>query len=359
MKKLLMLFAGIAVLLGVKFIFFSKQNEPVKTNGPGAQQAIPVSVYVTQTSEIDQEITSTGTLFANEEVVLTPEVSGKITAINFNEGERVSKGQVLVKLNDADLVAQLNKLRVQRKFQFEKAERLKNLLKIQGTSQEEFDQAQSMLDASDADMSYLQSNIAKTEIRAPFSGVIGLRYLSVGAFVNASSRIATLQQNDLLKLDFSIPERYISQFDLPLTIQYKLQGSEISNEAQVYAIEPMVDVNTRTFKMRALVNNASFKILPGQFAQIKLQLNAQNHSILIPTQCIIPTLKGKKVFICKEGKAQEVQVETGFRNDEQIEVLSGLQVGDSVITSGLMSIKPDAALKIIPAKSTQKEAKHE
>ena len=356
MKKLLILILGIAVLLLVKFLFLSKPVEPAKSN---IVQASPTSVYVIQTAELNQEITSTGTLYANEEVVLCPEVAGKITAINFQEGERVSKGQLLVKLNAADLTAQLNKLQVQRKFQSEKAERLKNLLKIQGASQEEFDQAQSIVNATDADISYVQSNIEKTEIRAPFSGVIGLRYVSVGSFVNGVSRIATLQQNDLLKLDFSIPERYISQFTLPLNVQFSLQGSESINDAQVYAIEPMVDVNTRTFKMRARVNNASFKILPGQFAQIKLSLNSHENSILIPTQCIIPTLKGKKVFVCKGGKAQEVQVETGFRNDEQIEILSGLQVGDSVLTSGLLSIKPDAALKIIPAKSTKKEAKHE
>ena len=356
MKKLLILILGIAVLLIAKFLFLSKPNEPAKSN---AVQASPTSVYVIQTAELNQEITSTGTLYANEEVVLCPEVAGKITAINFQEGERVSKGQILVKLNAADLTAQLNKLQVQRKFQSEKAERLKNLLKIQGASQEEYDQAQSIVNATDADISYVESNIEKTEIRAPFSGVIGLRYVSVGAFVNAASRIATLQQNDLLKLDFSIPERYISQFTLPLNVQFSLQGSESINDAQVYAIEPMVDVNTRTFKMRARVQNSNHQIVSGQFAQIKLSLNSHKNSISIPTQSIIPTLKGKKVFVCKGGKAQEVQVETGFRNDEKIEILSGLQVGDSVLTSGLMSIKPDADLKIIPAKSTKKEAKHE
>lgn len=356
MKKLLILILGIAVLLLVKFLFLSKPEEPAKSK---AVQASPTSVYIVQAAEFNQEITSTGTFYANEEVVLCPEVAGKITAINFQEGERVTKGQILVKLNVADLTAQLYKLQVQRKFQSEKAERLKNLLKIQGASQEEYDQAQSIVNATDADISYVQSNIEKTEIRAPFSGVIGLRYVSVGAFVNAASRIATLQQNDLLKLDFSIPERYISQFTLPLSVQFSLQGSEIINDAQVYAIEPMVDVNTRTFKMRARVNNASFKILPGQFAQIQLSLNSHENSILIPTQCIIPSLKGKKVLLCKSGKAQEAQVETGFRSDEQIEILSGIQIGDSVLISGLMSIKSDTPLKIIPAKSSKKEAKHE
>jgi membrane fusion protein (multidrug efflux system) len=356
MKKLLILIAGIAVVLIVKFVFLSKPKEPAKSN---AVQASPTSVYVIQTSELNQEITSTGTLYANEEVVLCPEVAGKITAINFQEGERVSKGQILVKLNATDLTAQLNKLQVQRKFQSEKAERLKNLLKIQGASQEEFDQAQSIVNATDADISYVQSTIEKTEIRAPFSGVIGLRYESVGAFVNAASHIATLQQNDLLKLDFSIPERYISQFTLPMSVQFSLQGSKSINDAQVYAIEPMVDVNTRTFKMRARVQNSNHQILPGQFAQVKLALNSHQNSILIPTQCIIPTLKGKKVLLCKNGKAQEAIVETGFRSDEQIEILTGLQIGDSVLTSGLLSIKPDADLKIIPVKSAIKEAKHE
>jgi len=356
MKKLLILILGIAVLLLVKFLFLTKPVEPAKSSIP---QASPTSVYVIQTVELNQEITSTGTLFANEEVVLCPEVVGKITAINFQEGERVSKGQILVKLNAADLTAQLNKLQVQRKFQSEKAERLKNLLKIQGTSQEEFDQAQSIVNETDADISYVQSTIEKTEIRAPFSGIIGLRYVSVGSFVNASSRIATLQQNDLLKLDFSIPERYISQFTLPLSIQFSLQSSVQKYEAQVYAIEPMVDVNTRTFKMRARVQNSNHQILPGQFAQVKLSLNSNKNSILIPTQCIIPTLKGKKVLLCKNGKAQDALVETGFRSDEQIEILSGLEVGDSVLTSGLMSIKSDAPLKIIPAKSSKKEGENE
>jgi membrane fusion protein (multidrug efflux system) len=356
MKKLLILIAGIAVILIVKFVFLSKPKEPAKSN---AVQASPTSVYVIQTAELNQEITSTGTLYANEEVVLCPEVAGKITSINFQEGERVSKGQILVKLNATDLTAQLNKLQVQRKFQSEKAERLKNLLKIQGTSQEEFDQAQSIVNATDADISYVQSTIDKTEIRAPFSGVIGLRYVSVGSFVNATSRIATLQQNDLLKLDFSIPERYISQYTLPLNVQFSLQGSKSINDAQVYAIEPMVDVNTRTFKMRARVQNSNQQIVPGQFAQVKLALNSSKNSILIPTQCIIPTLKGKKVLLCKNGKAQEAIVETGFRSDEQIEILSGLQIGDSVLTSGLLSIKPDAPLKIIPVKSVKKEAAHE
>lgn len=358
MKKLLILIAGIAVLLLIKFTFFSKQNEPAKSN-PTNQQASPVSVYVIQTSELNQEITSTGTLYANEEVVLSPEVPGKITAINFREGARVSQGQILVKLNAADLTAQLNKLKVQRKFQSEKAERLKNLLKIQGASQEEFDEARSILEASDADISYVQSTIDKLEIRAPFSGVIGLRYSSVGAFVNSSSRVATLQQNDILKIDFSIPERYISQLTLPLSIQFSLQGSFKIFDAEVYAIEPAVDVNTRTFKMRARVQNPNQQLVPGQFAQIKLALNSHKNAILVPTQCIIPTLKGKKVVVCKNGKALDVQVETGFRNDKQIEILSGLHTGDSVLTSGLMSIKPDAPLKIIPAKSPIKEAKHE
>ena len=356
MKKLLILILGIAVLLLVKFLFLTKPVEPAKSN---IVQASPTSVYVIKTVELNQEITSTGTLFANEEVVLCPEVAGKITAINFQEGERVSQGQILLKLNASDLTAQLNKLQVQRKFQSEKAERLKNLLKIQGTSQEEYDQAQSIVNATDADISYVESTIEKTEIRAPFSGIIGLRYVSVGSFVNASSRIAILQQNDLLKLDFSIPERYISQFTLPLSIQFSLQSSVQKYEAQVYAIEPMVDVNTRTFKMRARVQNSNHQILPGQFAQVKLALNSHKNSILIPTQCIIPTLKGKKVLVCKGGKAQDVQVETGFRNDEQIEILSGLQVGDSVLTSGLMSIKSDTPLKIIPAKASKKEEKNE
>ena len=357
MKRILIVVIVIAVLLVIKFTFLSGKVEQPKSGPPGAGQTVPVNVFVVDSAQLNQQIASTGTLRSNEEVDLLPEVSGKIVSIHFKEGDRIAKGQLLVKLNDADLQAQLSKYQLQRKVQSEKAERLRSLLQIQGASQEEFDQAQNVVASADADMAFVRAQIAKTEIRAPFSGVIGLRSVSEGAFVNATSTIAHLQQTDILKLDFAIPERYISKLRLPLSVTFEVQGRDRSFEAKVYALEPLVSTSTRTVKMRALVQNNQEQILPGQFAQVSLPISSGQASILIPTQAIIPILKGQKVFVCKNGKAAEVKVETGYRSDAQIEILSGLQVGDSVITSGIMSLKADAPVRIIAAKNKTKEAK--
>ncbi len=356
MKRLFILVLGIALLLGIKFLFFPGAKDQTKS-GPPPVQAMPVTIYVVDTAQLEQQITSTGTLRSNEEVDLIPEVSGKIVSLNFKEGDRVSKGQVLVKLNDNDLQAQLSKLQIQRKVQLEKADRLKSLLQLQGASQEEYDQAQNLVLVADADMNYVKAQIAKTEIRAPFSGIIGLRNLSEGAFVNANTPIARLQQTDLLKLDFAIPERYIDLLSLPLTVHFRVQGRTDDFKANVYALEPSVNTSTRTVQMRALVQNTNQQILSGQFAQVGLPLKTNHSALFIPTQAIIPILKGQKVFVCKNGKAQEAIVETGYRTDSQIEILSGLQAGDSVVVTGIMSLKKEAPLRVLPSKGQKKEAK--
>ena len=357
MKRTLILILGIALLILIKIFFLTKKEDPSKSGPPGKGQPTPVSVYIVDSSRIDNQITSVGTLRSEEEVDLQPEVSGKITSIHFREGDRVSKGQLLLQLNNADLLAQLGKLNVQRKVQEEKAGRLKSLLQMQGSSQEEYDQAQNVVASTDADIKYIQAQLAKTEVRAPFSGVIGLRSVSEGAFVTANTRIARLQQTDQLKLDFNVPERYISLLELPLKVAFGVQGRSDKFEANVYAIEPSVSNTTRTVQLRARVSNNAQQLLPGQFAQVLLPIKNDHSSILIPTQAIIPILKGQKVFVCKQGKAAEVKVETGYRNDAMIEVLSGLSVGDSVITTGIMSLKADAPLKIIPAKAQKKEVR--
>ena len=187
--------------------------------------------------------------------------------------------------------------------------------------------------------------------------MIGLRSVSEGAFVSPTTRIARLQQTDQLKLDFTVPERYVSMLKLPLNVAFAVQGRADKFNASVYAIEPSVSSSTRTVQLRAHVSNTQQHLLPGQFAQVFLPLKSDHSSIFIPTQAIIPILKGQKVFVCKEGKAAEVKVETGFRNDAMIEIVKGLQVGDSVITTGIMSLKADAPLKIIAPKNQKKEVK--
>jgi len=298
---------------------------------------------------LQNNIYSSGTILAAEEVQLRPETSGKLIAVLFKEGTTVNKGELLAKINDADLQAQLKKLNLQYKLAKEKETRIKGLLEIKGVSQEEYDIAANELETISADMEFTKAQIAKTEIRAPFSGKIGLKSVSEGSFVNNTNIIASIQQTDLLKIDFSIPEKYASVVKVGDTVRFTVEGIKEKQSATVFAIEPRIDAQTRNIMIRAIFKNSSSNVYPGAFAKVEL-MASKRQSIMIPTEAVIPEMKGNKVFVVKNGKASPVKVETGIRSDAKIEILSGLNQGDTVITTGIMSLKPEMNVKIIEIK---------
>ena len=346
MKKVLIIIAVAGSVLLIKFTLFSKKQEAPPSKGPGAVPAATVTAFVVHQAKLSNDVLATGSLLANEEVVLSPEVPGKITQLNFKEGQQVSKGQLLVKLNDNDLQAQKRKLELQKKLATERSDRLRQLVSINATSREEADIAISLVQEIQADIDNLDAQIRKTEIRAPFNGTIGLRSVSDGAFVATGARIAILQQMNPLKLEFSLPEQYFSLLRADVQVEFTFQGSNAVFKGKTYAIEPQIDASTRSVRVRALVENAGNKALPGTFVQVKIPLEETPDALMIPTESIIPILKGQKVFVSRNGKAKEVQVRTGLRNDARIQVLEGLQEGDTVITTGIMSLKNGVPLKI-------------
>jgi membrane fusion protein (multidrug efflux system) len=353
MKKLrvpLIILIVVVVLALLKiFVVDAGKNKGGQAQGKGGQAPSPVTVALVKPARVENNILITGDVIANEEVELRPEMSGKIVSINFTEGAFVRKGQLLVKINDADLQATLRKLNAQLKISQEKEDRLDKLLKINGVSQEDFDIAKNSTQSLNSDIDFTKAQIAKTEIYAPFDGVVGLKSVSNGSYVTSANVIATIQQLKPVKIDFSVPERYSPLITSSTEVKFNTRGDDQLRVAKILAIEPKIDPATRTLRIRAIYPNTDGKVLPGSFAEVKLDLQDNVESYLVPTQALIPGIRGQKAFVVKGGKAKSVDVVTGIRNDSTIQVLKGLKEGDSLIVTGVMVLRDDAAIKIIKA----------
>ncbi len=312
----------------------SKQNQ-------GRQASTVVRIMAVNPAKLREIIKASGTLIADEEVDLSFETSGKITAIHFTEGTHIRKGQLLANLNDDELEAELGKLKIQEKLAQEKVERQKVLLEKEAVSQESYDQLKTDLQGIEAEIEILRARIAETEIHAPFDGIIGLRYVSEGAFVTSSTLIARLVKIRPLKIDFSIPERYAGMVKSGASLTFHLENTEDSYTAKVYAVEPGIDPKTRTIALRAVYENRNEELQPGRFVSIELVIREKDDALQVPTECIIPELGGEKVFLVSGGKARSSQVKTGLRTEGTIEILDGINPGDTVVVTGIMQLRND------------------
>jgi membrane fusion protein (multidrug efflux system) len=345
-KTVIIIIAIVAALVVIKLMFLKQEGGP--SGKAGSQgQATNVTAYIVKPQELENKIFSSGTVMANEEVQLRPEISGKLISIFFKEGSYVTKGTLLAKIFDEDLKAQLKKLELQLKLAEAREKRLKGLLEIKGVSEEEYYTAENELATIATDMDYTKAQISKTEIVAPFSGKIGLKNVSEGSFVTNADVIATMQQLDLLKIDFTVPEKYASLIVVGDTVHFRVASSPDQFSAAVYAIEPRIDPQTRNITVRAIYRNSKTAIYPGAFAKIELIASKKQSSLLIPTEAVIPELNGTKIFICKNGKATPIKVETGTRTESDVDILSGITAGDTVITTGIMGLKPNTNVKIV------------
>lgn len=339
-----LLIIGLVGLIGYRI---TKNSDTKGSKDKGKEEKpITVSGSVVRLQTFDNNLSLSGSIEANEQVEIRSEVSGIVTTIYFQEGSNVAKGQVLFKVNDLELKAQLAQAKTKESLASENERRAKLLLQKEAISQEEYDVARADFLSTKSQSQLIQAQIEKTSVRAPFSGKIGLRSISPGTYITPSLLVAKLVNTGQLKITFSIPEKYASQVKKNTTIAFKVSGSDQSYSAKVYAIEPEVEVATRTLKVRALANNSDGKLFPGTFADVELPLDIINDAVVIPTEAIIPVQNGKKVFIANKGMAKEVMVETATRSDASILILSGLKAGDTVLTSGVMSLKDESPIVV-------------
>jgi membrane fusion protein (multidrug efflux system) len=327
-----------------KIISSDQSNPSIMVNRKDAQ--LPVSAHIVNYEKLNDVVFTTGSILANEEVELRSEASGKIVKILFKEGSYVNKGDLLVKINDADLQAQLRKAESKVKLVEDREERQRQLAQGQMISQEDYESTLNDLEASKAEYDLIQAQIDKTEIKAPFSGVIGLREVSEGSFVTTSTVIARLQNLSNLKIDFAIPQKYASMVKISDELSFKLSGNDYNYKAKIYAIEPKIDPSTRTLKLRAICTQDYKNLFPGAFANVELNLKQTDQAILIPSQAIIPELKGQSVFVYNGGIANPRKVEIGLREESRVQITSGLSEDDTVITSGILQIRPGANIRI-------------
>jgi membrane fusion protein (multidrug efflux system) len=251
-----------------------------------------------------------------------------------------------VKINDEDLQAQLKKLQLQEKLASEKEARQKKLLAINGISQEEYDASLTQLNSFAADIEVLKAQISKTQITAPFNGTVGLKNISEGSYVTPGTQIAAIQQTDPMKLDFYVPEKYAALVKVNGKLTFTTEVGNEKHDAVVMAIEPKVDAATRTIQVRAKTENRNGNLFSGSFVRIEFSLEETEDALMIPTESIIPILKGQKVFVSRGGKAEEVKVETGLRSENKVQILKGLAIGDTVIATGIMQLKAGSLLNI-------------
>ena len=322
---------------------------PSDAAGPGAEARggpVQATAYVATPRAMLDRIRATGSLRADESVDLSAETSGRITRIYFQEGSRVGRGQLLVKINDAELRAQRERLRHRIELAATREERQRRLLEIGGASQDEYDGVLGELNVLRSEVALLDAQIATTEVRAPFGGVIGLRYVSEGAYVSPQSRIASLQALSPMKLEFSVPERYASRVSIGDEVVFSVAGSEGTFRGEVYAVEPRVDVGTRTLQIRARVPNPDGRLLPGAFADIDLLVDEIPDALSVPAIAVISELGGKRVWVVEDGRAAPRTVETGLRTEDAVQIVAGLAPGDTVLTSGLQSVRAGQPVQV-------------
>jgi len=345
MKKKTNIWIAVILLLLTAFFLkvgFIKPKDKKQDSKEKVQKK--VDAFVTKPSLLISEITVTGSLLAYDEVDLKNEVAGRVVKLNLPEGKFVKKGTLLAKLYDDDLQATLRKLQSQLAIQERIYKRQTELVKVNGISQNDYEQTLLQVSTIKADIAEEKALIRKTEVKAPFDGVIGLKNISIGAVVSSSTLLATIRTSNKLKLDFYVPEKYGPEITTGMKVKFSMYNEDKLYDATVIATEKGINNTTRNLKVRAVISTSSKELIPGAFANVQLRLGENPHALMIPSQAIIPQEGEKSVIVARKGKAHFVKIKTGIRKSSKVEVTEGLEPGDTIISSGILFLKEDSKL---------------
>ena len=314
--------------------------------GPGGPKPkIPVGVYVVRATSLSDEVTSTGSVLAEESVVIRTEMAGRITSLHFKEGQAVRRGQLLFTINADETRAQLQKLQANLRLYQDQEKRQRTLLAKEYISQQEYEQANNQVLIARADQQALQATLLKSNVRAPFDGRLGLSSTTVGTYVSPNTPVVTLARTRPVKIDFAVPGRFAAKVRVGDVIRATDEATAKEYTAKVYAVNPELDPVTRTLQARARFANRRDELRPGAFVKVKLALGATTDALQIPTEAVMPVAAGYQVFAVQGGKVVTKNIKIGPRSDRLIQVLAGLAVGDSVVRSGVLQIKVGDAVK--------------
>ncbi len=350
---------SIANLFVIFFLFTAckGKNDPSQT-----RQAAPpiVDAIVVRPQTITNHIEVNGTVVANEYVELHPEASGRLIYLNVPEGKWIEAGTVIARVNDADLKAQIEKTKVLLETAEKTEGRYRQLLAVNGINQSDYDASLSLVNGYKADIEYTKALLDKTVLKAPFNGIVGLRQVSLGAYVSPTTLIATLQQLDKIKIDFTLPEEYTSAIKIGDQVEVQADADELRHphiKAQILAVEPQVNQNTRNIKVRALLENT--KANPGAFVKVYVNAGEDKAALMVPTNCIIPDDKNKQIVLIKDGIAAFVNVKTGMRQSNNVEITTGIRDGDTVVVTGVLFVRPKSPVQLRKLYTIEQLAKNQ
>ena len=348
---------SLSLLLSFLFIIFldactsrANEGEPANHAAIAAAPGIPADVHVVAPESVKQLIEIAGTLAANQEVSISSELTKKVVSVPVKEGHFVTKGALLFQLDDADLQAQMERLRQQEKLAALNEARLKDLIAHDAASQQDYDQAATNLAVLKAEIRQLETTIDKTRIRAPFSGKIGIIRTYPGALVSPNAPLTTIVDDARIKVEFSVPEKYANLVNAGSRQLFTVEGDSTQFSATVISKESFVDHATRTLLVRAIAANPAGKLVAGQSAHLAIALHTTNDALQIPSQSLMPSSQGYAVFLLKDGKAAATPVVVGQRDAESVQITKGIQAGDTVIVSNQLRLSPGAEVRVVNVK---------
>ncbi|MFO8232539.1 MAG: efflux RND transporter periplasmic adaptor subunit [Longimonas sp.] len=350
------LLVGLLIVGGVLMIpqdgTSSTADEDEQADEQQEASALQADGVVVEPTRMAEQIRATGTLRADESVDLAIETSGRVSTLSMPEGGTVEAGELLLSVSNDDLHAEQRRLQSQLTLAEAREARQARLLEEGGVSQETYDATQSDVEVLQADLDQIEARIAKTEIRAPFAGQLGLRYVSEGSYISPDTRIATLQRIDPIKIDFSVPEKYAGRVEAGQPITFSVRNSNADHTAEVIATEPRVDNDTRSLRVRARSGNGVGELRPGTFADLTLTIGAVDEALVIPNFALVPNLGVQRVFVYRDGSAQPQEVTIGRRTSEMVEITEGLAPGDTVITSNIQELRPGRSVELTTIDTT-------
>lgn len=353
----LLLFLLLAAALAVpKLISLNGADSSAAVGTRPASAEVSVQAVEVVPTRLEERLRTTGTIRAAEQIDLVSEIAGKVERILFEEGRRVKRGELLLKIDDAEQRAAKTRVEYQLELAEQRERRQKQLLAEGVISQQDYDGVLSEVNVLEAERELLEARQQKSEIRAPFSGIIGLRYVSVGSYLTPATLIATLQAVDRVKLDFSVPEKYAAIVAPGAEVAFTVKSSDRPFRGRIVAIEPEIDSETRSLLVRAECVNSDGLLWPGGFADVELVVRQVDDALAVPSLAVLPELGGKKVFVVEDGRAQPRPVETGIRTDDRVEILRGLESGERVIVSGLQQLKTGTEVRVVPGPAAEPDA---
>ena len=350
LTKQLLIAVVLLLLVGGGATWWVLTSSQAANNSPGGPGpggfAVPVELAQAETKTLIRTVEAVGTLSANERVMLRPELGGRVVKILFEEGQVVQAGDPLVGLDDSIYRAEVAQAKANVDLSRIEYKRTRELHKRNAVSVNELDQARSELEANEAALALAQARLDKSAIKAPFTGVLGLRRVSVGDYVSPGQDLVNLVDIGTIKVDFRVPEVFLVDVAVGQAIEVKMDafaGEVFTGE--VYAIDPQIDVRGRSIVIRARIPNEDGRLRPGLFGRVNVIVERREHALVVPEEAVFPQGQQQFVYEVVEGKAELRPVGLGLRQQREIEILSGLAPGAQVITAGHIKVRPGGAVQ--------------